>query len=157
MYINKAILIGNLTRDPELKSLPSGTKVVSFTLATNRTWKDQNGARQEATEYHNIVAFAKPAELIAQYMKKGGSMYVEGRMQTRSWQSQDGQTKYRTEIILENFQFGPKPVSGGYTPPAGTTGPKKKGEPAGVDGPNDSDLDTVEYPEESINAEDIPF
>lgn len=156
MYINKAILIGNLTKDPELKTLPSGTKVVSFSLATNRNWKDQNGARQESTEYHNIVAFAKPAELISQYMKKGATMYVEGRMQTRSWQSQDGQTKYRTEIVLENFQFGPKPVGGaGYSAPLGTVGPSTKK----TDKPHDDEggIEGIEYPDENINAEDIPF
>ena len=157
MYINKAMLIGNITKDPELKTLPSGTKVVSFSLATNRTWKDQNGARQEATEYHNIVAFAKPAELIAQYMKKGSTMYVEGRLQTRSWQSQDGQTRYRTEIVLENFQFGPKPGATGYSAPLGTVGPAVKGKPKADESEKDQGLESIEYPDENINAEDIPF
>ena len=76
MYINKATIMGNLTRDPEMKALPSGMKVTSFSLATNRTWKDTNGAKKEAVEYHNLVAFGKQAELIAQYCKKGGSLYV---------------------------------------------------------------------------------
>ncbi len=85
MYLNKVFLIGNLTRDPELKALPSGSKVASLSMATNRVWKDQAGARQEATEYHNIVAFGRQAENLAQYAKKGSSLFVEGRIQTRSW------------------------------------------------------------------------
>src|SRR5258706_3257443 len=109
MYLNKAQIIGNLTRDPEMRSLPSGIKVTSFSLATNRTWKDASGAKKDATEFHNVVAFGKPAELIAQYMKKGGSLYVEGRLQTRSWDGQDGQKKHTTEIVVQNFRFGHVP------------------------------------------------
>lgn len=154
MYLNKAIIIGNLTRDPELKSIPSGTKVCSFSLATNRTWKDAEGARKDASEFHNVVAFGRPAELIAQYCKKGNSLYVEGRMQTRSWDGQDGQKKYRTEVVLENFQFGPK-GSGGEGGPsmsapssAPAAGKAKKGS---------DEVDTIEYPDEDINVDDIPF
>src|SRR3990167_8433044 len=109
MYLNKALLIGNLTRDPEIRSLPSGVKVCSFSIATNRVWKDKNGARQESTDYHNIVAFGRQAETVAQYMKKGSSILVEGRMQTRSWEDKtSGEKKYRTEIIAYLSQFGPK-------------------------------------------------
>ena len=115
MYINKAFLFGNLTRDPELKSLPSGIKVVSFSLATNRTWKDKNGVKQESVNFHNIVAYVKPAEIIAQYVKKGSSLFVEGRIDTRSWDDKtDGTKKYRTEVIVENFQFGPSQGGGSY-------------------------------------------
>ncbi|MEK9173736.1 MAG: single-stranded DNA-binding protein, partial [Patescibacteria group bacterium] len=95
MYLNKVFLIGNLTRDPELKALPTGTKVASISMATNRTWKDAGGAKKEAVEYHNVVAFAKQAEVIAQYCKKGSSLYIEGRIQTRSWDATDGTKKYR--------------------------------------------------------------
>ena len=108
MYLNKVFLIGNLTRDPELKALPTGTKVVSVALATNRVWKDQNGAKKESVEYHNVVAFGRQAETIAQYCKKGSSLYIEGRLQTRTWEGQDGKKNYKTEIILDSFQFGPK-------------------------------------------------
>jgi single-strand DNA-binding protein len=114
MYLNKATIIGNLVRDPELRSLPNGTKVVNFSLATNRYWKDQGGQRQESTEYHNAVAFGRQAENIAAYMKKGSSMLIEGRLQTRSWE-QDGQKKYRTEIIVENSQFGSRGAGGDAT------------------------------------------
>lgn len=146
MYINKAMIFGNLTRDPELKSIPSGTKVCNFSVATNRTWKDQSGTKQDSTEYHNVVCFAKLAELVGQYLRKGSSVYIEGRLQTRSWE-QEGQKKYRTEIIAETIQFGPKSggaqSSGSYAQPA----PKQE----------DDQLDTIEYPTADINPEDIPF
>ena len=105
MYLNKAILIGNLTRDPELKSLPSGIQVTSFSLATNRVWKDKNGAKQESADFHNIVVFGKQAETVAQYLKKGSSALVEGRMQTRSWDAADGTKKYRTEVIADVTRY----------------------------------------------------
>lgn len=147
MYINKAQILGNLTRDPELRALPSGVKVASFSLATNRSWKNAEGVKQDQTEYHNVVAFAKPAELIAQYCKKGSSLYVEGRIQTRSWEK-DGEKKYRTEIVVENFQFGPRPA-----------GSSSDSAPATVKGsaPKEEEIDTIEYPDEDVNAEDIPF
>src|SRR3989344_3601190 len=107
MYLNKAFLYGNLTRDPEMRSLPSGGQVASFSLATNRVYKDKEGAKQEATEFHNVVAFGRSAELIAQYMKKGRPLFVEGRIQTRSWDDKEsGKKQYRTEIVVDNFQFG---------------------------------------------------
>ena len=150
MYLNRAIVIGNLTRDPELKSLPSGIKVCSFSVATNRVWKDANGNRQESADYHNVVVFGRQAETVAQYMKKGNSILVEGRMQTRSWDDKNsGEKKYRTEIIADRTQFGPK---GGA--PSTQNAPANKEEPS--NNQND-DLDTIEYPEEDINPEDIPF
>ena len=148
MYLNKAIIIGNLTRDPEIKSLPSGVKVASFSVATNRVWKDKNGAKQENVDYHNIVVFGRQAEIVGQYMKKGSSILVEGRMQTRSWDDAGGVKKYRTEIIADRIQFGPRrdgAAPGGYS----------ANEPAKEE--NKKALDTIEYPEEEINPEDIPF
>ena len=150
MYLNKAIVIGNLTRDPELKSLPSGIKVCSFSLATNRVWKDKNGAKQESADYHNVVVFGRQAETVAQYMKKGSSILVEGRMQTRSWDDKEsGQKRYRTEIVADRTQFGPKSGTGGV---GMSTGPAQVQTPSGPD-----EVDTIEYPEEDINPEDIPF
>jgi single-strand DNA-binding protein len=150
MYLNKALVIGNLTRDPELRSLPSGIKVCTFSVATNRVWKDKNGSRQEAADYHNVVVFGRQAETVAQYMKKGSSILVEGRMQTRSWDDKtSGEKKYRTEIVADRTQFGAR---GSSTGGGGATG----GAPAGK--AKDSDEgDTIEYPEEDINPEDIPF
>ena len=149
MYLNKAFLFGNLTRDPELKSLPSGIKVVSFGLATNRTWKDKNGVKQERTTFHNIVSFGKQAEIMAQYLKKGRGVFIEGRIETRSWDDKnDGSKKYRTEIIVDNFQFGP----GGERNEGGFQ--KKSEEAPAAKAPQ---MDTIEYPTEEINPEDIPF
>ena len=145
---NRVILVGNLTRDPELKALPSGQQLVSFGLATNRTYKDKNGQKQEATEFHNIVAFGRTAEIIAQYMKKGRPLFVEGRIQTRSWES-DGQKKYRTEIVVDNFQFG----DGGKGASTGS-GQAVRGEES-QSAPKDAD--EIKYPDEEINPEDIPF
>lgn len=154
MYLNRVTLLGNLTRDPEIKALPSGIKVTSFSLATNRTWKDGQGKKQEAVDYHNVVAFGKPAELIAQYCKKGSSLYVEGRIQTRSWDSADQGKKYRTEIIVETFQFGPKSAGGTDAPQTRTW---KKEDDQKSETPESDGLDTIQYPEEDINADDIPF
>lgn len=149
MYLNKALIIGNLTRDPELKAIPSGIKVCSFSVATNRVWKDKNGARQEAADYHNIVVFGRQAETVAQYMKKGSQVMIEGRMQTRSWDdAATGTKKYRTEVIADRVQFG----SGSG---ASSQSPKKETAQSGA--PEEDELDTIEYPEEQINAEDIPF
>ena len=162
MYLNKVIILGNLTRDPELRALPSGIKVASFSLATNRTWKDQSGKKQDATEYHNIVAFGKLAELIAQYSKKGSSLYVEGRLQTRSWDDKtSGEKKYRTEIVVESFQFGPRPQGEGSGSQTRVwrkeDDNKKPGAHAEASDDMGGGIDTIEYPDESINAEDIPF
>ena len=146
MYLNKAILIGNLTRDPELKAIASGNKVCTFSIATNRTYKDANGVRQEKTDYHNIVVWGKTAENVATYMKKGSQILVEGRMETRSWDDAATNTKkYRTEVIADTVQFGPKPS--GQSSQSSTPATSKKEE----------EIDTIEYPEEQINAEDIPF
>ena len=127
MYLNKAIIIGNLTRDPELKSLPSGVKVCTFSLATNRVWKDKNGVRQESADYHNIVVFGRQAETVAQYMKKGSSLLVEGRIQTRSWEDNStGEKKYRTEVVADRTQFGPKGNSAGGTTKSSGDEPKNQ-------------------------------
>jgi single-strand DNA-binding protein len=104
--VNKVILVGNLGRDPEVRSLPSGQPVANFTLATNRRWRDKNGNRQEETEWHNIEVFGKQAEVAGQYLRKGKQIYLEGRIRTRSWEDrQTGEKKYRTEIVCETFQM----------------------------------------------------
>jgi len=104
--VNKVILIGNLGRDPEVRSTQSGQPVASFTLATNRRWRDKAGNKQEETEWHNIVVWGKQAEIAGQYLKKGKQIYLEGRLQTRSWEDrQSGEKKYKTEIVCDNFQM----------------------------------------------------
>jgi len=171
MYFNKAIIIGNLTRDPEMRALPSGIQVTSFSVATNRVWKDKNGAKQENTDYHNVVVFGRQAETAAQYLKKGASVLVEGRMQTRSWDDKtSGEKKYRTEIVADRVQFGPRREGGsgaggasaGAGAPAGKAekGAKGKGASEAAGAAKDAGADVggaIEYPEEEINAEDIPF
>lgn len=158
MYLNKAFLYGNLTRDPELKALPSGQQLASFGLATNRTYKDKNGQKQEATEFHNIVAFGRPAEVIAQYVKKGRPIFIEGRIQTRSWDDKEsGKKNYRTEIVVDNFQFGDGgrgPSTGSNSLPQANSGQAAQGEES-QSAPKDAD--EIKYPDEEINPEDIPF
>lgn len=145
MYYNRAIIVGNLTRDPELRSLPSGVQVATIGVATNRVWKDKNGAKQESTDYHNVVVFGRQAQTSAQYLRKGASVLVEGRMQTRSWDAPDGTKKYRTEIVADRIQFGPRREGA----PTGDTkgGDNQEAPPEGA----------IEYPEENINVDDIPF
>ena len=151
MYFNRAIVIGNLTRDPEVKALPAGIQVATFSVATNRVWKDKAGARQESTDYHNVVVFGRQAETAGQYLKKGSSVLVEGRMQTRSWDDKaTGEKKYRTEIVADRVQFGPRP--GGS--PAGSPGPSNAG--SAKSAPSSAG-EAIEYPEEEINPDDIPF
>jgi len=154
MYLNKVFIIGNLTRDPELKAIPSGIKVCSFSVATNRVWKDKNGARQEAADYHNIVVFGRQAETVAEYMKKGSQVMIEGRMQTRSWDDAATSTKkYRTEVIADRVQFGSTSgaKSGGNFDQSSSTKNSSSQEK------EEEGLDTIEYPDEQINVEDIPF
>jgi len=103
MNLNKAMIIGNVTRDPEVRTTPNGTSVTSFSVATNFVWTDASGEKQERAEFHNIVAWRKLAEICGQYLHKGSKIYLEGRLQTRSWDDQSGNKKYITEIIAENM------------------------------------------------------
>ncbi len=151
MYLNKVMLYGNLTSDPDLRSMPNGNKVVSFGLATNRSYKDGNGAKKEVAEFHNIVAFGKLAEIFAQWLKKGRPVYVEGRIQTRSWDDANGGgKKYRTEIVAENFQFGVSTnrEEGDFQAPVGESSESSK---------ELEELDTIDYGDAEINPDDIPF
>ncbi len=116
MNLNKVFLVGRLTQDPELRNTPNGQAVASFSLATNRVWNDQAGQKQEQTEFHNIVVWRRLAEIAGQYLKKGQTLLVEGRMQTRNWVGQDGIKRYRTEVVAENFQMGPKTGAGNFVP-----------------------------------------
>jgi len=103
MNLNKAMIIGNLTRDPEIRNTPNGQTVANFAVATNFIWTDQNGQKQERPEFHNVVAWRKLADICGQYLKKGSKVYIEGRMQTRSWDGNDGVKRYKTEIVAENM------------------------------------------------------
>jgi single-strand DNA-binding protein len=145
--VNKVLLIGNLGRDPEVRTTPSGQSVASFTLATSRRWKDRDGNRQEQTEWHNIVVWGKQAETASQYLTKGKQIYVEGRIQTRSWDDKtSGEKKYRTEIVCDNFQMlGSRGDGGGgggsrHTEDAGDGGGGGFGGNAGGSFPDDDDI-----------------
>jgi len=149
MYLNKVYLYGNLTRDPELRSLPTGNKVTQFSLATNRVYKDQSGNKKEQTEFHNIVVFGRQAETSAQYLKKGQGVMIEGRIQTRSWDDKTtGEKKYRTEIVADSVQFGPKSGTQGTSGQTQDVSPKEESSTA---------LDTIDYGDSDINVDDIPF
>lgn len=141
MYINEVTVAGNLTRDPEMKALPSGMNVTSFSVAVNRVWNDRDGKRQEAVEYINCIVFGKTAETIAKYFTKGKPIYVRGRMQTRSWEK-DGVKRYATEVVVDRFQF----MNDGK---GGDSAPRQKAD--------SSEPTMPDYPEEEINPEDIPF
>ena len=103
--VNKVILVGNLGRDPEVRFMPNGEAVCNFSIATTDSWKDKSGAKQERTEWHNIVMYRKLAEIAGEYLKKGRPVYVEGRLQTRKWQTKEGQDRYTTEIIADQMQM----------------------------------------------------
>ena len=148
MNLNKAFIIGNLTRDPEMRSLPSGQPVANFGVATNRFWT-KDGQRQKQAEFHNIVLFGRLAEIAKQYLAKGSIVFIEGRIQNRSWDGKDGQKKYRTEIVGERLQLGPKNASHGSfeqnEKPRADTGP-----------PAAEEIGTVNY-DDDINPDEIPF
>ncbi len=155
MYLNKTYILGNLVKDPELKSLPNGTKVCNFSLATNRSYKDANGAKQESVEYHNIVMFARQAEVAGQYLKRGQSCLIEGRIQTRSWDdTKTGEKKYRTEIMAESMQMGPK--AGGAAYSGNSNSPSDESNSAPTQTSGKQELDTIDYGE-MIDPNDIPF
>lgn len=152
--LNKVQLIGNMTRDPELKQTPNGTAVVSFSIATNRVWKDQNGEKQEQVEFHNIVAWARLAEIISEYCHKGKKVYVEGYLQTRNWEDKDtGKKMYRTEINAQNvILLSPKGDGGTdyqhQEPPEVQAAQKQNQTDAQQD---------AQYGNDEIKPEDLPF
>ncbi len=145
MNLNKAMIIGNVTRDPELKNTPSGQSVVSFSVATNLIWNDQSGQQQKKTEFHNIIAWRKLAEVCAKYLRKGSKVFIEGRLQTTDWTGNDGVKRYRTEIVAENMIM--------------LDGRNNSSNPS-TDNRNHSE-EIIEIPEEpgdeEIRVENIPF
>ena len=138
--VNKVMLVGNLGRDPEMRALPSGQQVANFSLATSRRYKDRDGNHKDETEWHNIVVFGKQAEIAGQYLTKGKMVFVEGRIQTRSWDDKEsGKKQYKTEIICENFQMlGSKgDGSGGGSRDAGASAPAGGANDPGHEFPDD--------------------
>ncbi len=156
MYLNKALIFGNLTRDPELRAIPSGMNVCTFGVATNRVFRDRDGKKQEQTDFHNIVVFGRQADTTAQYLKKGSSVFIEGRIQTRSWDDKTtGEKKYRTEIVADRVQFGPR---AGGSVGASHGGQRADDMPEEMpSGASNAGGSGIEYPKDDINPDDIPF
>jgi single-strand DNA-binding protein len=151
---NQAIVMGNLTRDPELRSTTSGQQVASFSVATNRVWTDGSGERKEAVEYHEIVAWGKLGELVAQYLAKGRKVMVIGRLQTQSWEK-DGVKRQRTEIVASDVNFLD---SRGDAPTGGDNGSAASSTPATGNTPKSKDVVIEDLDSnQNINLDDIPF
>jgi single-strand DNA-binding protein len=143
MNLNKVIIVGRLTQDPQAKTLPSGQQVCSFSMATNRVFNDKSGQKQEQTEFHNIVLWGRLADIASQYLTKGALALIEGRLQTRSWSDASGVKKYRTEIVGQLLQMGPKS--------AGKSAPREKNER-----PEPEEIPVIEE-EGEIDVSQIPF
>lgn len=157
MDLNKVMLIGRVTQDPEIRTTQSGQNVANFSLVTNRMWKDDKGERQERPEFHRVVAWGRLSEIIGQYAPKGKQLYVEGRLQTRNWEGKDGVKRYSTEIVMENMILLGGKSSGGKTTnqaaPAAEKEPSPSPSPQKAQAQPQKDAAT----EEEINIEDIPF
>jgi len=153
MNVNKPIIVGNLTRDPEVRTTPNGQTVTSFGIATNSYWTDKNGQKQERPEFHNIVLWGRLAEVAGQYLTKGQQAYIEGRIQNRSYTAKDGTEKRITEIVGENLQLGSRPQGGsGFAPKSQPAAQKQTAKPA------EEEIPTINLDdEEEIKIEDVPF
>jgi single-strand DNA-binding protein len=155
MNLNKVFLIGRLTRDPETKALPSGQTVTNFGLATSRYFTDKSGEKRQETEFHNIVLFGRVAEIASQYLRKGSLAFLEGRIRTRSWEDSAGNKRYRTEIIVQRMQLGPK--SAGTVMPPETLERKKDTAKSKSSTEEKEEIPIIDEGEEEINVKDIPF
>lgn len=156
MNVNKVILVGRITTDPQIRKTPSGLSVTSFNVATNRVWTAKNGLRQQETEFHNVVVWGRQAEIACQFLTKGSLVFIEGRLRTRQWQARSGETRYNTEIICERLQLGPRTQASG-----GQQEDKKSSKTKDV-------IEEINIPEEEIpvidieselkeEADDLPF
>jgi single-strand DNA-binding protein len=170
MNLNKVYLIGRLTQDPETRSTTSGQSVTTLKMATNRVWKDPSGGRRDATEYHTVIAWSRLGEIASQYLRKGGLVMIEGRLQTRNWTGKDNVKRYVTEIVAESLQMGPKPAGGQGNYSAEVTDIKNPSTSSGRVTPapvKDADIPIidenepmnagVEEDEMSIKEKDLPF
>jgi len=153
MNINKATVAGHITNVIELKALPSGMHVANFSIATNRVWKDKDGQKQEESEFHNVVAYGKTAETVHKWFGKGSPIYIEGRMKTRSWDGEDGKKRYRTEVVMDSFQFVGSKNDRQSAPQEESAYSQDYSKPQS----EQSGYDVIEYPDEDIDPADIPF
>ncbi|HVO28613.1 MAG TPA: single-stranded DNA-binding protein [Candidatus Paceibacterota bacterium] len=177
MDLNKVILVGRMTADPQLRTTPGGQSVTTIGVATGRVWNDKNGQRQEETEFHNVVLWGRQAEIAGQYLKKGAMVLIEGRLRTRSWTDKNGQQRRTTEIMAERLQLGPRPqgsggqgggswqgggaagagnpaAAGGFAPRNAAAGP---GPQSGTDKLAEEEIPVISLDEEEIKPEEIPF
>jgi len=146
MNLNKVVIVGNCVETPEMRTTQSGQQVTTLRVATNRIWKDAKGTRQKASEFHSVVLWGRLAEIASQYLTKGSLVLIEGRLQTRSWEDSSGQKKYRTEIVAETMQLGPRPGGGQPTQ-----------EPSSAEAPASNEEIPVIEENEDIDVKDIPF
>ena len=153
MNLNKVFILGNLTRDPELRQTPTGQSVATFGMATNSFFTDKSGQKQKKAEFHTIVVWGRQAEIASQFLKKGSSALIEGRLQTRTWQDKQGGNRQTTEIVCERMQLGPRPAGGGspepFTPRGGQSAPS-------VDDAHE-ELPEISVDDGEIKPENIPF
>jgi single-strand DNA-binding protein len=153
MNVNKVILVGRLTRDPELRTTATGQTVASVSMATNRVWKDKNGQKQEQSEFHNVVLWGRLAEIAGQYLVKGAETYIEGRMQTRKYTGKDNVERRTTEIVAENMQLGSRAQGSSQRPASSYNQPAPKPQESPAEEIPTINLDE----EEEIKIEDVPF
>lgn len=169
MNLNKVFVLGNVTRDPEVRSLPSGQQVTNFSIATNRFYTAQNGEKKQEAEFHNIVCFGKLADISSRYLTKGSLVLIEGRIKTRNWVNKEGAKQYKTEIIAETMQLGPRGAATGNPGLANSTG---YGRPSFNSEPSETKQDEIpvieenytppsvsleDNPTDEIDVKDIPF
>jgi single-strand DNA-binding protein len=166
MDLNKVILVGRVTADPQVRSTPGGQSVTTIGVATNRTWTDKAGAKQEQTEFHNVVLWGRTAEIAGQYLTKGAMVLIEGRLQTRSWTDKQGQQRKTTEVMAERMQLGPRAANAGGGGGAGnwqgqgggkgaSSAPAAGGDADAV--PSLDEIPVINLEEDEIKPEDIPF
>ncbi len=150
MNLNKVFILGRVTADPQLRTIPSGQSVTTFGVATNRVWTGKDGKRQEETEFHNVVVWGRQAEIATQFLRKGALVFIEGRLRTRSWQDKQGQSHKTTEVICDRMQLGPRPAGAGGPAGAPFAG---GGKTAGAG----EEIPIVDLDSEEIKPEDLPF
>ena len=154
MNLNKVFLIGNLTADPELRTTPSGQSVMEVRVATNRTWTDKAGARQSQAEFHSVIIWGRQAEVVKQFLTKGSSIFIEGRLQTRNWDDKQGIKHWKTEVVCERMQLGPRSMKSTQAPDGEQEKSGKSDEPRG----QSEEIPVIDIDDaEEIKAEDLPF
>ena len=157
MNLNKVFIMGRLTADPEVRTTPMGDRVTTLSIATNRVWNDKSGGKKESTEFHNVVLWGRQADVAGQFLIKGSVVFIEGRLQTRSWQAKDGTTRRVTEVIGERMQLGPRPMG------AAPRRPADNGQAEGDNGlhgdePSGEEIPVIEMGDDGeIKPEDLPF